>query len=371
MLKTKNKIAIVTWKGQGNYGTNLQSFALIQFLKDKGYDVVLLEKKEYPISIKSYIKFILNIIGYYKIKRVLKNKTAKEKKIELFHDRFYIIKCLYTKSHFRRIEDDVDVFVSGSDQIWNSYYKYDPFMFLDFVKSKKKISYASSIGTASIPNKYKNDIKTYLQEYKHISVREQSACNVLNELLETRSVKHVMDPTFLLDIGDWMKLTKYANYGMIFPKKYILCYFIGEKKYDDEISIIKNIYKIDSVIIVKPKDNHPFSFNGAIELLDAGPIEFVDLIMKSSLVCTDSFHATALSLNFMKNFVEFMRFSNEDTYSQNSRIVDLLERYNLIGRIFSENSITWANDIDYSAVSLKIESDREGSIKYLINAIEN
>ena len=93
--------------------------------------------------------------------------------------------------------------------------------------------------------------------------------------------------------------------------------------------------------------------------------------MNASYVCTDSFHATALSINFSKDFVEFLRFSDRDIKSQNSRIYDLLNHYNLSYKIYSVNNSDWTNSIDYIKVQESLSSDRRDSLTFLINAIEN
>lgn len=365
------KIGLVTWKGHGNYGTNLQSFALIQFLRIKGYDVTLLERTEYPITIKAYIKYILHLFGYYYLKDKISTKTSKEIKTDKFHKEYYEVKCLYTNRHFRKIQEDIDIFISGSDQIWNTYYKFDPFMFLAFVRRKKKISYASSLGTSSIPDEHKDTIRRYLLEYEYIGVREETGRNLLNNLLQTQEVKQVMDPTFLLSAREWEKFASKAVHERNVPEKYLLCYFIGEKKYDEEIKDIKKEYSIDNVVVVSPLKNHSFTYNGALEFLDSGPLEFVDLINKASLVCTDSFHATALSINFQKNFIEFMRFTSGDLHSQNSRILNILERYNLQKRIYSKDNKEWAHNTDYSCVNKKVSEDINKSKEFLLKSIEN
>lgn len=64
-------------------------------------------------------------------------------------------------------------------------------------------------------------------------------------------------------------------------------------------------------------------------------------------MCTDSFHATAICINLQKDFIEFLRFKETDTKSQNSRIKDILERYELTNRIYSSNNIECFNAIHY------------------------
>lgn len=94
------------------------------------------------------------------------------------------------------------------------------------------------------------------------------------------------------------------------------------------------------------------------------------LIQHAELVCTDSFHATAISINLSIDFIEFLRFNNDDNKSQNSRIYDLLEHYQLQERIYTPHKdIT--QKIKYDPIKCILEKDRIDSMAYLINAIES
>ena len=98
--------------------------------------------------------------------------------------------------------------------------------------------------------------------------------------------------------------------------------------------------------------------------------EWINLIRNAEFVCTDSFHATAVSINLEQNFVEFMRFKDSDKSSQNSRIYDVLNHYGLSSRIYNNEKSDWALPIYYSLITKKLDSDREKSVNFLSNAIE-
>ena len=50
---------------------------------------------------------------------------------------------------------------------------------------------------------------------------------------------------------------------------------------------------------------------------------------------------TALSINFGKPFVEFMRFKDSDAASQNSRIYDVLSHFGLTGQLYANGADSW------------------------------
>ena len=133
---------------------------------------------------------------------------------------------------------------------------------------------------------------------------------------------------------------------------------------------IKHTYGVDNVLLIPSKETPNIHLNDVTIYNDAGPCEFVRLIKDASVVCTDSFHATALSMNFSKNFVVFKRFADSDTSSQNSRIYDLLNEFGLSTRIYAPDVKDWKNIIQYTEIQKAINEKRTSSLNFLINAIE-
>ena len=154
-------------------------------------------------------------------------------------------------------------------------------------------------------------------------------------------------------------------------RQYNPCYLIGNRdNYEPQIIDIQERTGIQSLIIIQSAENRNFNIEGSIVYTNAGPKEFVWLIQHAELVCTDSFHATAISINLSIDFIEFLRFNNDDNKSQNSRIYDLLEHYQLQERIYTPHKdIT--QKIKYDPIKCILEKDRIDSMAYLINAIES
>ena len=176
-----NNIVLVTWKGGGNFGTCLQSYALYRKLQDLGFSVRFLTGFPKKYSIKLYIKWILSIIGIKHIRKGPK-KSIQQIKRERFQQSCYKDVVVYTKHQERYFLKNTDCFITGSDQIWNTYYDFNPYYFLSFAKDKKRVAYASSIGTNSIKEDCKEDVRELLLRFSHIGVREKLAVNVLTQL---------------------------------------------------------------------------------------------------------------------------------------------------------------------------------------------
>ena len=71
-----------------------------------------------------------------------------------------------------------DVYIAGSDQIWNSNYNgcVDPVYYLDFAPDNaKKVAYAASFGKSELEEYEIEDTKKLLKKFNAISVREVQA----------------------------------------------------------------------------------------------------------------------------------------------------------------------------------------------------
>lgn len=66
-----------------------------------------------------------------------------------------------------------------------------------------------------------------------------------------------------------------------------------------------------------------------------------------------------------------MRFKDSDKVSQNSRIYDVLNHYQLMNRIYSERAKEWSYNIDFTSSNEQLEEDRKTSLDYLVKAIED
>lgn len=376
-ISTKNKVkrlVLVTWKGGGNYGTSLQCYALHRKLESLGYKVSFISAGYHSFGVKTYLKGFLSFIGalkiFYFIQWMLMDK--KNQKRVRFQAKTINEIELFSSRQVHKIVLKTDCFVTGSDQIWNTFHKFYSFNFLSFAESVKRIAYATSIGTSNVKEEYREYVKVLLQRFSHIGVREKEAVGVLNELTGRDDIRQVLDPTFLLTSDDWLDLAKDSEYEDILPNDYVFCYFIGNNGcYSDYLKEVCRRIGLSSIIIIPSHENPLFNFEDAYIYKNAGPVEFVDLLRRAKFVCTDSFHATALCINLSVQFVEFMRFSDDDPRSQNSRLYDLLHHYSLMNKIFKPDSSEWYCPIDFKRVQTILNNDRGDSLNFLINSIEN
>ena len=368
------KIGVVTWVGGGNYGTSLQSYALnrkLRILGYKSYQIVRIDT-EHQTWLKNKLKILLISLGLWRLKQHILNcrQSLLKRKLFKFEEESYCFKLIYSKRTLNKAVNNIDVFCCGSDQIWNTSYCFDEFMFLDFAKNKKRISYASSIGIDKLPEQHKQRVAELLSRFSYISVREVQAIKILKEILPSKNIINVLDPTFLLNREEWSNMAHTAKLEFNLPDEYLLCYFVGDRSiYIQQLKDVILKIGIKNVIVVTFQEKN-IDLKDAILYRDAGPREFVYLIEHAKFVCTDSFHATTMSIIFCKNFVEFLRFDDTDLSSQNSRIYNILTHYGLMRRLYNKESVAWLSDIDYSDVKRILNADKIFSEQYLVKAIE-
>lgn len=340
--KKDKKVAILTLYYKSlNYGGILQSFALQNYLETQGYDSKQISYI-YDSGFKnwSYIKYILHnvLVPFYhivKYKNWEVNYLIRRHKVLKFSRSIPHTKAV-TKKGIGQFSNEFDCFICGSDQIWNPIGWQSTF-FLDFVKDKKKISYAASIARESLNKEELSFIKSNLYGFSHISVRERNSAILLNKKLSGINIETVPDPVFLLDRTQWDIVAKQGQNKIEEP--YIFAYFLGENEENRQKAI--NFAKKWGlkIIFVGYMDKKFFKWERNqrdIILSNLGVEDFLKCISKATIVVTDSFHAAAFSAIFHTPFYALPRFKKTDANSMNSRLRVLVEELGIRER-FVEN----------------------------------
>jgi hypothetical protein len=248
---------------------------------------------------------------------------------------------------------EYDVYVTGSDQVWNPRYIREKF-YLGFVEHGRKISYAASLGVSKIPDENKNLMSEYLNGMDGISVREIPAIRMLEELTD-KKIKVNCDPVFLIDKLRWQSIEKMPDKP---TEDYILCYMIYKPKWFNEWlrSVKRKTGK--KIVFVGLTGYRPVINDGFVR--SAGPREFLWLIDHSSGVVTSSFHGTAFSILFGKPFVTIPDPPRPD------RIKNLLQLFGLEDRGMLECDLGKGLEAyPYDSISQKVTILREQSNLYL------
>lgn len=362
-------IKIITCHDVYNVGASLQAYALNTYLNEHGYDAEIIDYKPEYLSRHYSLTAVANprfdkpfVRELYLLAklpaRLRARRGEKKKEFDAFRKQYLKVTAqrFKTNEQLRRFGPRADAFVAGSDQIWNPLFPNgkDPSFFLDFVSDGKKISYAASFAVEAIPEDLKPNMQKYLQSFDAISVREKSGVQILEDL--GVQSEQVCDPVFLLPQKDWEKILPDRNS----TGAYVYVYDFDSSdiifKLVEEISQEK---KLDVLSYFKRPD--------AVRWNDCGPLLFLRSIADADVVISNSFHATAFSLIFHKDFFVVGRKE-----AINTRMRDLLYSLDLSDR-YLNCADDWKNAkaIDWDGVDQKLKYQIRMSENYLKKALEN
>ncbi len=370
------KVGLITYYGE-NYGGMLQAYALQTCIKSFGYECELIsddflhvpsKRKRMKGKIRNILALAKNPFGYMKRRRAVRSDAERSMlrsaKFQAFLRRnLDIYQTGYT--HYNQYVENppvYDTYICGSDQIWNpNLYCDNGFYFGDFVpENREVVSYASSIGVASVTEKQGEFLKKNLKKLSHISVRENEGADLVEMLTGTRP-QVVLDPTLLLTKEQWEEIAVTEKE----EKSYILCYLFGERDYIGRVK--EELKKLTGLpIVCFPYVAREYAGNDE-KVFDADPAEFVGLIKNAAYVLTDSFHATAFSLNLGVPFFSLLRFADSEKNGMNSRLYTILGELELRDRIIDEDG-TITEDMlkmDFSKAHRLLAKRRERDTLYL------
>ncbi|MDO4338411.1 MAG: polysaccharide pyruvyl transferase family protein [Eubacteriales bacterium] len=359
------KIGILTYHRVYNFGSLLQTYALQHYLQMKGENVEVIDYYPERLRMKKmlfhvnpkwrtpWIKMIVHLVpavvsrllGYLMMNSFLKKYIIMTKS------------CYKDDVELSKDLPDYDIYMNGSDQVWNidtAGGVVDKVFFMAFLgEDKVKTAYAGSFGKDDFTAEQLSEIGKYLGEYKSISVRENSGLSVLEKAGITNG-QWVLDPTFLLTPIEWKKIAVPMN----LPKKYLLVYNLNRNPrinaLAQEIAEKRNLEIVNFA--------HSFSFiSGAKNVIYPTPNKFVTMFANADYVVTDSFHGTAFSINFGRQFIciPAPRF--------NSRLESVLSLVGLEKRLLGEkNDFTVIDEvIDYSAISSILTTERSAADNFI------
>lgn len=365
------KIALITIHNANNYGAILQTFALQKILSNYGkVEIIDYENRHISRSL-DIIRLYPSFHGLLGTGKDLFRLIPRRKAIKRFQE--FMNTNIHTTRRYSRVELEqkkdyaYDVYISGSDQIWNPECVsdkniFDPIYFLDFLpQKKKKISYASSLGSYQFSMEEKEKLQIFLKCYEYLSVREKDAQLFLNEL--DLNVEHVLDPSLLLTKQEWLDSLDVKSRSD--TDDYILLYTVPKSELLREtVEYISSKLKMKVIAI-----NQSLTTGADVDeqIRDAGPLEFIKYFSSASFVITDSFHGTCFALNFGIPFVSVSAGKNINRVQSLLSIVGLED-------VILKDKMELKNislKIDFSSAQLKLSQARKNSISYLERALQS
>lgn len=350
---------IVTISDYGNLGNRLQNYAVYKTLLNHGYAVTA----EMKMPNNYCIYWLKRILGKLCDNIWLSNLITKDRCSTYLYYKFSnriptTWKCYMNKEELLNFKS-YKIFY-GSDQIWNPEFGPENCIVPKTVK-EKNIALCASIGADHIPEDQIKKYKEGLSRFSHISVREDKAADIVEELTGNRPVV-LIDPTLSLDRTEWEKIEcrpYYKSKRYWNSRKYIFLYFLGELSTTRKSQIKKLAEKYNADIVDATRGDICNYI---------GPAEFIWLIHHSMMVITDSYHGSIFSFIFDKAFYVLDREDTEIKMSMNSRFDTLFKKLDLYDRKNS-NILEYICEHDYSRSYELLVNERKKYFEYIENVI--
>ena len=357
------RIAQLTIDGYYNYGNILQKFALQHTLKKfANFTEVLFCRESNKFHSEGIWAFRLpDYVPAENIpKRYINQEIVRTTKIKEFENRY--IKTRFDIPYLDEIDNDYDFFVVGSDQVWNPIW-IKPKYFLNFAPNEKKIAYAASIANPKIPKDKQDFFRESLMTFPKISVREEGAIQLINELTGREDIQLVLDPVMLLTQNEWLQIAmKPSWFNEKYERGYILTYYL-RKLPPPEIENLSRSLNLPVINIWDVRNYWHYI---------TSPEEFIYLFANATLIYTNSFHGSAFSILFKKPFVNREYIKDGLGKKMSLRIEGLLKMFGLENRIAQpENNFEVENLLtpDYKMRDKVLPEWREKSFKFLAEAL--
>jgi polysaccharide pyruvyl transferase WcaK-like protein len=342
------KVGILTFHDEPNYGAFLQTFALSEAVKNMGYEVEIIDLRiKDKFKYNFIVKLLSPVIWHFIFERARKKHLNRSSQV------------YYTSEDLIKNPPNCDVYILGSDQVWNKditadlKYSY----FFDFIPDDKpRFAYASSFGMNNwdFNTEETTIVKKLLKKFSGIAVRETSAIDLCKDNCEVDATL-VVDPTLL--ISDYSKLT-----GTIVQKSNsVVCFkFTKGNEFYEFLNNFKNCYKYDVSVLSKTMPVKGLN-NIALPTIK----KWIKSIAESEIVITDSYHALIFALINKKQFIVLP--ANLKNFN---RLSELLTDLGLEDRIFySYDEVLkdnrWKQEIDYKDVDKRLFEKRDSSLAFL------
>lgn len=331
-----------------NYGSTLQCYALQQYLKKRGHEPEhLRDYRANPILILKRLKNIKYFKPFCaKAKAQIEMERFIKKYISTSQRGYISEKSMYAHCPI------ADCYIAGSDQIWRN---SNSGRFLSYAPNDSiKLAYAASFGRTSIPKELAEKIRPWLNRFDGISVRENTAVNMVNTIVDKKAIQ-LIDPTLLLNMDEY-------PYEDVEKKNFCYCYFLNlmDKK-NVAFNEIKK-YAINeqmNLLLTSPSNYNLF--------LDERPIfptveRWLGLYQKANCIFTNTYHGMVFCIIFKKQFLFFLQKGVGAT--ENDRFYSLMSMLHLEDRMITPENASQLSEkmkkvIDYEGVYEIIESERK------------
>lgn len=351
------KVCIASFCEWSSFGSVLQALALQRAIGEMGCDVFTVRPGHRPppqwkwsasggTNVK---KWIMDLHGWL-IRRRLGDGYRRcnafiEKNVDLVH---------YREALSGGGVPAADVYIAGSDQVWNPL-RIRPEFFLDFApEGKKRFSYAASMGVTEIPARSRDVFTDLIRKFDTVSVREDDNAPVVGQFTDVPARVDI-DPVFLMGQEEW------ARYASPYPvdRPYVLVYALyWDKSLNAQLRRLHRETGMDIIAV----SGHLQRVYATKRIYDADAGQFLWLIRHAEAVVSSSFHGIALSVIFNK------KLTVVNNPQAPSRVACLTRRLKVEGMSIAE--LAGPCKIDYDTVNARIAEAAGAGRAYLREVVE-
>lgn len=366
------KVLTITTQYANNMGALLQCYALSEFLNSqKDIDCKVIQyfpegaEKSWVYFRKNntFREFLQNVYKFFRVDLYYVN-CRKNRFMRKFIDKYIPLTSEVYNSRDEILNNPpfADAYIAGSDQIWNFKYRMDFTFFLEFATKfldSKRIAYAPSVADPWTDAQCKR-IQPILKNFHALSVRELENVEQVRQLVNLE-VFHVADPVFLLSRGCWDKILRKPA----IKEPYIFCYFLSVS--DLAVKAVEKLRKLTGYKVVHLNLNTLDKFHSDYNIRVSDPCDFIGYISQATFVCTNSFHCSAFSILYKRNFCFVPK------HMANSRVKGLQDVFQLGNVILSEDKV---HDLQLGDLTIDYQNgERSGnefiekSKEFLLNSL--
>lgn len=355
------KVGIFTFPNSISYGAELQMYALYRTVESLGHapEVIHYHNAYMKACRHTGAGPLKRAIGQLLHHRLYRNFLRFEKNAMVRYPK----KSFSDPGRLPQLAKRYGAVICGSDQVWNpDITGEDLSYFLNFCGADtRRVAYAPSFGVECLSAEFSARVRSELERFYGLSVREASGQTLIRELTG-KDVPLVVDPTFLPEASEWVALEREHPLAQ---GDYILYYTIRSSR-----SLWKKARELSEktgmklVVVGGNRIKTALRKEENVEYaVDIGPDQWLYLLHHARYVVTNSFHGTAFSVIFRKDF--YVEFSSKT----NSRLAQITQALGLTDRIVREEPLK-PSAADYTITDRVLPQMRQESMEYLKEALK-
>lgn len=350
------KTGILTFPNSTSYGAALQMYALCRAAEALGHETEIIRYQNPHMAGRPSAGTLARRLIHCRKYGAFRRFEAKLCR--------YPARLIREPEKLNALAERYDAVIFGSDQVWNpDITGGDLCFFGSFCGSRtRRIAYAPSFGVEALPEPFAGKAAEELQKFHALSVREAAGQRIVERLIG-QQVPLTCDPTFLRTPEDW---AREALSCPVPEDGYILYYTI--KRSESLRAFCQKLSEQTGLPVVEVGGNvlnRAFRREGPFRFApDIGPGEWLYLMRRAEYVVTNSFHGTAFSVNFRKDF--FVEYSSRT----NSRLAHIVKTLGLESRVVEQGGEPGRKSVDYARAEQVLPELREESLRYLKQALE-